>query len=175
MPQYTAILIFNLQSHTGDNIVKLNKKRVQLWTDSTYTEFAIIFDSRMVVKTEQDANYDQLIDESTYTDEYDYDWAYTLSQWVPFYFSNKYISHVMGKKEKTEEFNMQFDPEMDSARSRLHNLMNRKPRSQPKPKPKPTLKCHFCNLRYCVEDERKEHESFWHSNRFGLQTNLLIV
>lgn len=134
-----------------------------------------MYDSEVVVKTKQNANYDQLLDESTYTDGYDYDWAYTLSQWVPFYFSNKYISHVMGKKERTEEFKMQFDPEMDAARHILEDSMNQKPKSQPKPKPKAILKCHFCNLRYCIENERKEHESFWHSNRLGRKINLLIV
>ena len=31
--------------------------------------------------------------------------------------------------------------------------------------PKPGLKCHFCNLKYCLEEERNEHEEFWHSNK----------
>ena len=31
--------------------------------------------------------------------------------------------------------------------------------------PKPGLKCHFCNLKYCLEEEREQHEEFWHSNR----------
>lgn len=33
-----------------------------------------------------------------------------------------------------------------------------------KPSPKPGLKCRFCNLKYCLEEERKQHEGFWHSN-----------
>ena len=32
-----------------------------------------------------------------------------------------------------------------------------------KPPPKPGLKCHFCNLKYCLEEERKQHEEFWHT------------
>jgi hypothetical protein len=34
-----------------------------------------------------------------------------------------------------------------------------------KPAPKPGLKCRFCNLKYCLEEERNEHEEFWHSNK----------
>jgi hypothetical protein len=34
-----------------------------------------------------------------------------------------------------------------------------------KPPPKPGLKCHFCNLKYCLEEERIQHEEFWHSNK----------
>ena len=30
---------------------------------------------------------------------------------------------------------------------------------------KAELKCHFCNLKYCIEEERTEHEKFWHSNK----------
>ena len=37
-----------------------------------------------------------------------------------------------------------------------------------KPSPKPGLKCHFCNLKYCLEEERKQHEEFWHSNKIKM-------
>ena len=29
------------------------------------------------------------------------------------------------------------------------------------------LKCHFCNLKYCLDDERKQHEEFWHSDKLS--------
>jgi len=34
-----------------------------------------------------------------------------------------------------------------------------------KPPPKPGLKCRFCNLKYSLEEEREQHEQFWHSKK----------
>jgi hypothetical protein len=40
------------------------------------------------------------------------------------------------------------------------------------------LKCHFCNLKYCLVEERKEHEDsnagciFWKHSNFLLLSNL---
>ena len=137
----------------------MNEKRVQLWTDNTFSEFAIVFDSHIVVRTKEGANYDRMIDESSCIDGYEYDWGYTLSQWVPFYFSNKYVSQALGKRKIDHEFKMQLDSDIDSPQSGFFRVIDRKPSQA---KPKPVLKCHFCNLRYCVEEERKEHEKFWH-------------
>jgi uncharacterized ferredoxin-like protein len=37
-----------------------------------------------------------------------------------------------------------------------------------KPSPKPGLKCGYCNLKYCLEEERKQHEEFWHGNKIKM-------
>jgi len=47
----------------------------------------------------------------------------------------------------------------------LYTHVDHKIKVKNTPPPKPGLKCHFCNLKYCLEEERKEHEEFWHSNK----------
>jgi hypothetical protein len=138
----------------------LNEKRVQLWTDNSFSEFAIVYDSRIVARTKQDANYNRMIDESSYVDGYQYDWNYTLSQWVPFYFSNKYISQALGRRKVAHKFKMEVGSDIDNHQNSLFRVRERRVGQA---KPKPVLKCHFCNLRYFVEEERTDHEKFWHS------------
>jgi hypothetical protein len=74
------------------------EESMEHWTSDTFSEFAIKFNSQMVVKTSEIADLIKLIDESPYKDGYDYDWHYTLAQWVIFYL--KQISDL--KKYQTK-------------------------------------------------------------------------
>ena len=52
---------------------------------------------------------------------------------------------------------------------RPHNLPKRsnkisKTQAKARLKSKPAIiKCNFCNLKFCIDEERGEHERFWHS------------
>jgi hypothetical protein len=150
----------------GDKVSDMSKKRVQLWTNDTSSEFEIIYDHRILVRTKEDVNYDRMIDETDWVAAFDHDWGYTLSQWVPFYFSNKFLNQVL---DRTKKRRFRIDPGSGIDRqSELFTHAKSESRSRPgtKPKVKPGLKCHFCNLKYCLEEERKDHEEFWHPNKF---------
>jgi hypothetical protein len=134
--------------------------RMELWSNDLLSDFAIKFDSQMVVKTSDNADLINLIDESPYKDGCDNDWHYTLAQWVTFYLSNKYlISPAIQKQLQTAD-----KDEYDTS-PRGYESFESKPRK--KARPKPILKCHFCNLKYCLEVERKDHEEFWHSDKLS--------
>jgi hypothetical protein len=139
------------------------EERMELWTDDTFSEFGLKFNSKVVVKTSEIANLIKMIDESPYKDGYDYDWHYTLSQWVIFYLSNKYAHALDSKVPRQKEFKTGADEKYDNSLSAYQY------ESQPrrKPTPKPVLKCHFCNLKYCLDVERKDHEEFWHSDKLS--------
>ena len=92
---------------------------------------------------------------------YEVDWRYTLSQWVVYYLANKYAVLINSKISVQKEFNIR-DEENDIS---LYPPVSRAIKVKNKPPPKPGLKCHFCNLKYCLEEERKQHEEFWHSNK----------
>jgi hypothetical protein len=133
--------------------------RMELWSNDTFSEFAIKFNSQMVVKTSENKYLIKLIDESPYKDGYDYDWHYTLSQWVIYYLSNKYL---ISKNTRQKEFHTADKDEYDTS-LRDYQYVGLKPIR--KPTPKPRLKCRFCNLKYCLEAERKDHEEFWHGDK----------
>lgn len=138
---------------------------MELWTNDTFSEFAIVLNSNPVASTSQESRYTRIIDESPYVAGYDSNWSYILNQWVIFYFSKKYTGFLgLQEKSKQEEFRLEpnsgfYDNEYDS----------RIPGLGPIPryisKPKPGLKCHFCNLKYNTEKERKDHEEFWHRDK----------
>ncbi|MDQ5870297.1 MAG: hypothetical protein M3530_11310, partial [Thermoproteota archaeon] len=106
----------------------------------------------------------KMIDECPYKDGYDFDWHYTLSQWVIYYLANKYATLLASKISKQKEFKIQGD-EVNEVDVSLFTHVDDTIKVKNKPPPKPGLKCHFCNLKYCLDEERKEHEEFWHSNK----------
>ena len=138
---------------------------MELWSNDILTEFAIKFNSAIVVKTSDNPDLIiKMIDESPYKDGYDFDWHYTLSQWVIYYLANKYVVSLDSKIYKQKEFDIHNDEDNEvniSSYTRVNDTIKVK-RKLP---PKPGLKCHFCNLKYCLEEERNEHEEFWHSNK----------
>jgi hypothetical protein len=137
---------------------------MQLWSNGNLSEFAIQFKSEFVVKTSENANFDRVIDEVPYIRGCDFDWRYSLSEWVIFYLSNKYAGLLNSRKANADkEFKLQFDLE-DESNVSVH-VGDVKSKVPHKPAPKPTLKCHFCNLKYCLDEERNAHEEFWHQNK----------
>ena len=135
---------------------------MKLLSNETFTEFAIEFNSAIEVTTSNDPETMTKIDECLYRSGYELDWHYTLSQWVVYYLANKFTALLDSKIQK--EFNIRDDEDNEIDVS-LHPPVNRAIKVKNKPPPKPGLKCHYCNLKYCLEEERMQHEEFWHSNK----------
>jgi hypothetical protein len=95
---------------------------------------------------------------------YDFDWHYNLSQWIVYYLANKFTLLINSKVPMQKDFKIQDDKYNDADIS-LYTRVTPAVNVKNKPPPKPGLKCHFCNLKYCLEEERKQHEEFWHSNK----------
>ncbi len=134
---------------------------MELWSNDLLTEFAIQFKSIIVVTTSNNPEAMGKIDVCPYRSGYEFDWHYTLSQWVVYYLANKFTLLLDSKISIHKEFDVR-DQEIDVS-SYLPVDPTIKVRN--KPPPKPGLKCHYCNLKYCLEEERKQHEEFWHSNK----------
>jgi len=146
------------------------KVLMQLWTDDTISEFAIIYRSQIVISTKEHAQFSKMIDESPFRDGYDLNWGHTLSHWVVFYLANKYANILLGSNSGKAEFKLELDSENPEVDSEVDNRLSWSylPKIKSKTKAfqqKPVLKCHFCNLKYCLEEERKDHEEFWHSEK----------
>ena len=143
----------------------MSQGRMELWSNDRLTEFTIKFNSVIVVATSNNAEVTgKMIDECPYRPGYEFDWHYTLSQWVVYYLANKFTALLDSKNSLQKEFNIREDEDRKTDVS-LYAPFNPAIRVKNKPPPKPGLKCHFCNLKYCLEEERKQHEEFWHSNK----------
>ena len=139
----------------------MSQDRMQLWSNDRLTEFAIKFNSVIVVTTSHNLGTMIKIDECLYRSGYEFDWHYTLSQWVVYYLANKFTVLLDSKTSIPKEFNIR-DQEIESS---SYHPVNPTIKVRNKLPPKPGLKCHFCNLKYCLDEERKQHEEFWHSNK----------
>ena len=139
----------------------MSQERMELWSNDILTEFAIKLNSIVVVMTSNNLDAMGKIDVCPYRPGYEFDWHYTLSQWVVCYLANKFTVLLDSKRSIQKEFDIR-DEEIE-LRSNLSVNPTIKVRN--KLPPKPGLKCHFCNLKYCLEEERKQHEEFWHRNK----------
>ena len=140
----------------------MSQELMELWSNDSLTEFAIKFNSIFEVATSNDPETMTKIDECLYRSGYELDWHYTLSQWVVYYLANKFTALLDSKTPIQKEFDIR-----DEDYNEVYGLYNVSLaiKVKSKPPPKPDLKCHFCNLKYYLEEERKQHEDFWHSNK----------
>jgi hypothetical protein len=144
----------------------MTKERMELWSNDIFSEFAIKFNSTIVVNTSNNPDtLVKMIDECPYRSGYEFDWHYTLSQWIVYFLANKFTTLLDSKTSIQKEFNIP-----DDDHSEVYSLYNVSLVIKVKNKlpPKPGLKCHFCNLKYCLEEEREQHEEFWHSNKIKM-------
>jgi hypothetical protein len=139
----------------------MSQERMELWSNDMLTEFAIKFNSIIVVTTSNNPGAMGKIDECPYRSGYEFDWHYTLSQWVVYYLANKFTLLLDSKISIHREFDVR-DQEIDVS---SYHPVDPTIKVRNKLPPKPGLKCHYCNLKYCLEEERKQHEEFWHSNK----------
>ena len=137
---------------------------MELWSNDSLAEFAIKFNSIFEVTTSDDPETMTMIDECPYRSGYEFDWHYTLSQWVVYFLTNKFTASLDSKIIQ-KEFNIPDDDHCE-----VYSLYNVSLaiKVKNKPAPKPVLKCHFCNLKYCLEEEREQHEEFWRSNKIKM-------
>ena len=64
---------------------------MELWSNDVLTEFTIKFNSVIVVTTSNNPDtIVKMIDECPYRPGYEFDWHYTLSQWVVYFLANKF-------------------------------------------------------------------------------------
>lgn len=142
---------------------------MELWADDTLSDFAIIYDSRTVIRTKEQGQYTKMIDRSMFIEGYELNWGYTLSQWVVFYLANNYAKLLTGSNNNKSEFKLEENLEdqiVHSDREAGLSWLSRGEKTRSRNvQPKATLKCHFCNLKYCLEEERLDHEQFWHSEK----------
>lgn len=85
-------------------------RKMKLWSNDLFSEFAIKFNSVVVAKTSDNSDaIVKMIDERPYKTGYEIDWHYTLSQWVIYYLANKYFVLLDSKISKQKEFKIKVD------------------------------------------------------------------
>ena len=175
----------------------IHKKRLQLWTNADKTEYAIYLkstgnnknnknshidtDDKLLVRTNYNKNieYTRLLDECDYLDDLEYDWKYTLEQWI----DNERNKDLMIMTELPLLSNVEnsivqkqmlgAENYKDNQESRKEDYSNNKKiaihRNLRKYKiisnKKKRIKCHFCKLEYSTNYDRLQHEQVWHTNK----------
>jgi hypothetical protein len=147
--------------------------QIQLWTDDSSSEFAIFLNSNYVIRTNQEVNYTKMVDESVCLQGFNYDWKHTLSQWVSYIFGNQLSlpeNVDISSSQQVSKYGTKVESKLERikipAQRTLHKKSSKRPILKPKQKSKAKLlKCNFCNLRFCIIEERDEHEKFWHSDK----------
>ena len=85
---------------------------MELWSDDRLTEFTIKLNSVTVVTTSNNTDtIDKMIDQCPYRPGYEFDWHYTLSQWIVYYLANKFTALLDSETSLQKEFNIRDDEE----------------------------------------------------------------
>ena len=169
----------------------VHKKKLELWTNSDKSEFAIYLKNNsdkinknasrdtnynLLVATSHNRNieYTELLDESDYLEDLQYNWKYTLAPIL------SHIEDTITKDQVQESQNnigsnntdyqegLEVDREEKEEES-ANNKINihrslRKYKITGKGKKSNLKKCHFCKLEYLTNKQRTEHEHAWHLN-----------
>ena len=73
-----------MEIEIGDSWSKESHKKIQLWTNQDQTQYAITLEgnSELLATTDQNTKYTELVKQSNYLEELEYDWDYTLNHWI---------------------------------------------------------------------------------------------
>jgi predicted metal-dependent peptidase len=176
----------------------IHKKKLELWTNSDKSEYAIYLKSnsaknsrnkdindKLLAATSYNRNikYTELVDEADYLEDLEYDWKYTLEQWIDnnkdlititellsssppihSHFENSLTQQQQVQEEERDNTDNNGEEEEKSASNTITIHRNfRMYRVRTRKKKKTNLKiCHFCKLEYPTNKQRVEHEQAWH-------------
>jgi hypothetical protein len=134
------------------SVTKKNHSALQLWTDSDQTEHAITFEgkSKLLAATNQNAQYTQLVERSDYFEELEYDWEYTLKQWI----INITASKLSASHGSSGGIGVT-TPTKDKKGVKKKRHISSKPTR---------FNCNFCKLHFDSNRNRLNHEQMWHGS-----------
>jgi hypothetical protein len=114
--------------------------KIQLWSNASKSDYAIKLEARpdILAATKNTEGYTELVDESDYLEDHQYDWNYTLNHWIDI---NNLIRDVVSPLPK------------DTTKVTARKI----------PRQKLTLKCNYCKFIFNTEIRRAQHEQSWHS------------
>ena len=143
----------------------MSQERMELWSNDSLTEFAIKFNSIIEVTTSNDPETMTKIDECPYRLAMKSIGIIRFPNGLFTIWQTNLLFYLTPKPlyKKSSIFETIDDNEVYSSYTVSLAI-----KVKNKPPPKPGLKCHFCNLKYCLEEERKQHEEFWHSNKIKM-------
>jgi hypothetical protein len=134
------------------SVTKKNHNALQLWTDADQTEHAITFEgkSKLLAATNQNAQYTQLVEQSDYFEELEYNWEYTLKQWI----NNITASKLSASSYGSGGIGVT-TPTVDKKGVKKRRHISSKPMR---------FDCNFCKLHFDSNRNRLNHEQMWHGS-----------
>ena len=131
--------------------------RMELWTDKTFTHFAIRFNEiGFVAASSSKTLFTKIIDELPCNDRITYDWKLTLSEWV-----NVYL-----RKSTNSKYEFETVGKVSSHRGPTANLISPSAaysEHRPSQLSYLLLRCDDCHLNYVISEELEDHQRLWHS------------
>ena len=140
-PYQTMLLNSQIGSH-NKNPPQRPCMKIQLWSNASKSDYAIKLKARpdILAATKNTEEYTELVEESDYLEDHQYDWNYTLRHWIDIH-TRKSISDVIQPFPN------------DTTKVTVRKM----------PRQKPTLKCNYCKMVFNTEISRTQHEQSWHS------------
>jgi hypothetical protein len=156
IPAEQRIRELEIEEGAEYSVNKKSYKVLQLWTNQDHNQYAIRFKGKsdLLAATDQNAQYADLVEQSEYLEEFEYNWDYTLKHWI------NSITHTLS-------FASLINGSLGTQLIADKKIVDKKG----VPSRKSGSKCNFCKLEFGNNKNRREHERMWHTaNTANLHT-----
>jgi hypothetical protein len=150
--------------------------KIQLWSNKSKTDFAIKLkgksDFLAATRKVTEEEYTDLVEESDYLEDVQYDWNYTLRHWIDNRARNINTEFTdfasVFRYDKTIATSIAGTSNSATKVKGSHNDINNSPtfkeiQTKTYSHQKGTLKCNYCKLMFTTRMKREQHEKVWHT------------
>jgi hypothetical protein len=104
IPAEQRIKELEIEEGADDSRSKESHKTIQLWTNQDQNQYAIRLDGKsdLLATTNQNAQYTDLVEESDYLEELEYDWDYTLKHCIDNIIKDQSVAYSSDKALETK-------------------------------------------------------------------------
>jgi hypothetical protein len=148
---------------TKDTEIEIHQK-MQLWTTEQVNEYALSLENSFLTRTNPNCRFVHLIAESDYLEDLKYGWDFALRHFIEEYKSLKQQQNIQRNRPRITSIDPTSSEETVAKDQTSCDSMNMDIQrydgddySYPI-KLIPHIKCHYCDLHFHNEKERKEHE-----------------
>lgn len=141
-----------------------------MWSNNSKSDYAIKLKAGsdfLAATKDTTEEYTDLVEESDYLEDVQYDWNYTLRHWIDNHACNT-ISEFTDiaspfSNDKTITTSGAGTSNLATTTAMIKEIQNKVIEPKTYSPQKPTLKCNYCKLMFTTGIKRKQHEQVWHT------------
>jgi hypothetical protein len=161
---------------------KNTRIKIQLWSNNSKSDYGVKLKGRsgfLAATKDTTEEYTDLVEESDYLEDVQYDWNYTLRHWIDNHVRNIICEFTdiasTFSNNKTITTSGAGTSNLAITTAMVKEIQNKIIKRKTYSRQKGTFKCNYCKLIFTTGIKRNQHEQVWHtatkSNRSSIRRN----